>query len=238
MITQSGIIGMIVSADDVEVRAIDLNQLRNILTEEYDYFFSLTSANKTTQDASLTENTPRQTNTNQLRDKNGKVYSTKVMKDNKRWMTQNLNLKVDNSWCYDNDPSNCTKYGRLYTWEAAKEACSELGGGWRLPTDEEWTDMVDKYGGAKNGNAKDDGKAAYKALMEGGSSGFAAQLGGWRNRSGYFHYAGSSGVYWSNSPYGSYLAWFYDFNRDFGQFYRYNYHYRDFGRSVRCLQDV
>ena len=28
----------------------------------------------------------------------------------------------------------------------------------------------------------DDGKTAYKALIEGGSSGFAAQLGGWRGR--------------------------------------------------------
>lgn len=50
------------------------------------------------------------------------------------WMAQNLNytdslmnrrtaksdLRLDStSFCYDNDPANCTKYGRLYTWAAA-----------------------------------------------------------------------------------------------------------------------
>ena len=173
---------------------------------------------------------------NQLSDKNGNPYGTKVMKDGKRWMTQNLNLKVDNSWCYDNDPSNCTKYGRLYTWEAAKEACSELGGGWRLPTDEEWREMAKKYGGADD-DASDGGKAAYQALIEGGSSSFAAQLGGWRFRNGSFNYAGTNGNYWSSSPDGSSGALNYYFYRYFGQLYR-NFNYRDYGFSVRCLQDL
>jgi uncharacterized protein (TIGR02145 family) len=50
------------------------------------------------------------------------------------WMAQNLNysdsmmirptaegdLHLDStSFCYDNDPANCVKYGRLYTWSAA-----------------------------------------------------------------------------------------------------------------------
>ncbi|MDR3000768.1 MAG: hypothetical protein LBU89_05835, partial [Fibromonadaceae bacterium] len=35
------------------------------------------------------------------------------------WMAENLNYKVAdslNSWCYDDDDSNCEKYGRLYDW--------------------------------------------------------------------------------------------------------------------------
>ena len=88
------------------------------------------------------------------------------MKDGKRWMTQNLNVKVDSSWCYDDDPRNCEKYGRLYAWKAAKNACHSLGKGWKLPSNEEWTNMVDNYGGANYGNSKDKGAFAYKALMD------------------------------------------------------------------------
>ena len=31
------------------------------------------------------------------------------------WMAQNLNYEAENSFCYKDDPANCTKYGRLYT---------------------------------------------------------------------------------------------------------------------------
>ena len=35
------------------------------------------------------------------------------------WMSENYNQEVPGSWCYDNNPENCKKYGRLYTYEAA-----------------------------------------------------------------------------------------------------------------------
>ena len=116
-----------------------------------------------------------------LRDKDGNTYAFKTMKDGKRWMTQNLNIKIQDSYCYKDKDENCRKYGRLYTFEAAKEGCRLLGDGWRLPTDKEWANMVDQHGGAKYGNTKDVGKAAYNALIQNGSSGFAALLGGWRS---------------------------------------------------------
>jgi uncharacterized protein (TIGR02145 family) len=47
----------------------------------------------------------------------------------KRWMAENLN--------YDGDVSN--KYGKLYNWGTAKEACPN---GWRLPNDQELSDLV------------------------------------------------------------------------------------------------
>ncbi len=50
------------------------------------------------------------------------------------WMAKNLNVDVPGSMCYDNKPENCEKYGRLYTWEAAMNACP---GGWHLPGKEE-----------------------------------------------------------------------------------------------------
>jgi len=53
-----------------------------------------------------------------------------------KWMKKNLNVETDDSWCYRNSPDSCVKYGRLYTWEAAKTACQSVG--MRLPTREEW----------------------------------------------------------------------------------------------------
>ncbi|WP_458449949.1 FISUMP domain-containing protein [Fibrobacter sp.] len=55
-------------------------------------------------------------------DRDGKVYKTfsiKVEGETYTWLAENLNYAVDNSWCYEDDPANCEKYGRLYsTWAA------------------------------------------------------------------------------------------------------------------------
>ena len=55
------------------------------------------------------------------------------------WMAENLNYDASGSKCYDEDPANCEKYGRLYDWETAMKACPE---GWRLPTDTEWAILI------------------------------------------------------------------------------------------------
>ncbi|MEL7118191.1 MAG: FISUMP domain-containing protein, partial [Bacteroidota bacterium] len=82
-------------------------------------------------------------------DLDGNTYPTKIMKDGKRWMTKSLNVELPDSWCYENDPSNCNNYGRLYTLEAAKKACKSLGEVWRLPSKEEWTTLALSYGGIR-----------------------------------------------------------------------------------------
>ncbi|MFT5165849.1 MAG: hypothetical protein ACI8P3_001079 [Saprospiraceae bacterium] len=68
------------------------------------------------------------------------------------WAARNMNIGMDNSWCYKDDPSNCTKYGRLYNFEAAIKRCPK---GWRLPIKEEWlslsTDDISKLGLTKGG---------------------------------------------------------------------------------------
>lgn len=122
-----------------------------------------------------------------LRD--GKVYRT-VQLIGKAWMAENLDYDVGaGCWFYNDDPGNGEKYGRLYTWEAAKRACPP---GWRLPEKNEIGELVDYFG---------KGSKAYEGLIKGGNSGFDALLGGNRlntNNGDYLH-LGQSGFYWSAS---------------------------------------
>ena len=39
------------------------------------------------------------------------------------WMAENLKYQTTDSWCYNDSATNCTKFGRLYTWQAGMKAC-------------------------------------------------------------------------------------------------------------------
>ncbi|MCB9297314.1 MAG: hypothetical protein H6559_29935 [Lewinellaceae bacterium] len=86
--------------------------------------------------------------------------------------------------------------------------------------------MRDKYGGMEG---------AYKALIEGGNSGFAALLGGWRLTGGSFYYLGDYGYYWSATESGGSHAWSYHFFRSLGHLLRLGDD-KAVGFSCRCVQ--
>lgn len=155
-----------------------------------------------------------------------------------RWMAQNLNFDVGNGcWIYEGDPKNGEKYGRLYTWEAAKKACLP---GWRLPTDEEWQALARLFGGCDyecNFDPKDGGRAAYEALIKEGSSGFCARLGGYRYLDGSFSLIKRVGKYWSATTSDSDEAWHYAFNRNFRKLLR-EYYSKELALSCRCVQEI
>jgi uncharacterized protein (TIGR02145 family) len=142
----------------------------------------------------------------------GTTYSSKRMADGKQWMTQNLDVSTPSSYCYADAEANCRQYGRLYTWEAARQACQSLGGGWRLPSDEEWRRLGKGYGGV-SADSEDQGKAAYKALLTGGTSGFNAVLGGGRSVDGQYARLEAHGFYWTASEIDAANGWFYNFGK-------------------------
>jgi uncharacterized protein (TIGR02145 family) len=77
--------------------------------------------------------------------RDGKAYNT-VAVGNQVWTAENISFKPSGaqSWAYDNDENNSKKYGRLYTWKAAQEACPQ---GWRLPSEKDWASLIDFLGG-------------------------------------------------------------------------------------------
>jgi len=74
----------------------------------------------------------------------GKTYKT-VNIGSQVWMAENLAYKTSSGcWAPKNDESNVTIFGYLYNWETAQNICPI---GWHLPSDAEWTILLNFLGG-------------------------------------------------------------------------------------------
>ena len=145
-----------------------------------------------------------------LHDSEGNSYTVKVMSDGRTWTTENLRVGLPGSYCHGDVASECLRLGRLYTWAAAAQACSALGPGWRLPTDDEWRQLARLYGGLLGDS---ESRSASKDLFAGGPSGFNAVLGGNREADGSYARLDEHGFYWTATESDRQHAWFYNFGR-------------------------
>jgi len=154
-----------------------------------------------------------------------------------KWMTSNLNIETEDSWCYEDNAENCAKYGRLYTWSAAKSACQLAGSGWRLPTREDWEALVSAAGGSSVAGKNLKSKTGWNSNGNGTDTyGFSALPGGYRSSDGYFDHVGVFGNWWTatvgstDDAYIRLMAYYgddlYDGDRN-----------EDFAYSVRCVRD-
>jgi uncharacterized protein (TIGR02145 family) len=162
------------------------------------------------------------------------IVSSRRMADGKDWTTGNLNVNVSPSYCYDDAEPNCRRYGRMYPWESAQRVCQSLGDGWRLPTDDEWRQMAKRYGGVSSDSA-DKGKAAFTALVSGGSSGFNAVLGGNRT-DGQYARLEAHGFYWTASDNDPGSAPYYNFGKGGQALHRQPQGEKQMAISVRCVR--
>jgi uncharacterized protein (TIGR02145 family) len=179
-----------------------------------------------------------QEQTGTLRDRDGNIYTIKIMPDNKTWMTSNLNINIPGSYGYENAEQKSDQYGRLYTWKSAQEGCKLLGEVWRLPTNEEWQKMAKWYGGVR-GDSDDEGKAAYQALINGGNAAFNAVYGGSRDSAdGSYARVDAHGFYWTATESDVANAWFYNFGKNGKILNRHQDGQKDMAISVRCIKDI
>ena len=77
--------------------------------------------------------------------RDGKVYKT-VQVGNQVWLAENLAYKPSEGkyYAYDNLALLVPIFGYLYDWETAKKVCPA---GWHLPSDAEWTQLIEYLGG-------------------------------------------------------------------------------------------
>ena len=120
--------------------------------------------------------------------RDNKTYKTVKIGD-QVWMAENLNYNSCFSYCYGEEPSYmqnsnpglCNKYGRLYKWEAATEACP---GGWHLPSKDEFETLIQTVGGSDNAGIKlksvDGWKFEKKETVGTDDYGFTTLPGGYR----------------------------------------------------------
>lgn len=154
------------------------------------------------------------------------------------WMAENLNYATSfGSWCYDNNTSNCEVYGRLYDWNTANTACPSS---WHLPSDQEWTVLIDHLGGSDvaGGKMKNTGTAHWKSPNKSASnlSGFSALPAGGYYTDRRFYDLGQYGLFWSTREYN----WSYARNRYLSSDNAgapEHYYPKSGGFSVRCIKD-
>ncbi|GBU25803.1 hypothetical protein R83H12_02461 [Fibrobacteria bacterium R8-3-H12] len=171
--------------------------------------------------------------------RDNKTYKTTVI-GTQTWMAENLNYAAEGSKCYDNNPSSCTTYGRLYNWSTAHGVCPS---GWHLPSDAEWNTLMKVVNPSCTDNA-DCALAGTKlkaTSWNGGGNGtddygFAALPGGYGSSGGYFGDVGDVGSWWSASEGSSDLAYRRQMSTLGESAYRLST-YKDGLFSVRCLQD-
>jgi len=153
---------------------------------------------------------------------------------NQTWMAENLNYKTAESWCYNNSPDSCAKYGRLYTYVSAKKACPS---GWHLPTRNEWDALVDYAGGGVTAGGKLKAASGWNDDGNGTDQyGFSALPGGYRYASGDFGHSGRYGGWWTAPEYGNDYARYRHIDYNHSDVYEYG-SYDKGAFSARCLQD-
>ena len=170
-------------------------------------------------------------------DRDGQIYSSKQI-DAQCWMDENLNvgtmitggIEMSNNnqiekYCYDNNPDSCDVYGGLYQWEEVMQYATLIPGiqgicpsGWHIPTDLEWTLLIDYLGGSNiaGGKMKETGFAHWEPPNTGATneSGFNGLPGGYYY-GGYGFIAINSETQWWSST-----RWYWDQLKNYNNVYK------------------
>ncbi|MCB9497003.1 MAG: fibrobacter succinogenes major paralogous domain-containing protein [Fibrobacteria bacterium] len=185
-------------------------------------------------------------------DRDGQIYRT-VQIGSQTWMAENLNYAVDSSWWYDNSPDSGAKYGRLYTWESARNGQSASSGdqvrgvcpsGWHIPSDAEWADVLAVVAGT-SGNLQEAlylkstaGWAPYGSASGNGNDAFGFRVlpSGSRRVTGEFSESPLYANLWSSSSADSVEGWYRYFGHNGPNVVRNSYS-KSTAFALRCVEN-
>ncbi len=199
--------------------------------------------------------------TGTVTDVDGNVYHT-VQIGTQTWMVENLKVShyrngepipevtdttewgtiTTGAFCwYDNDSMYEETYGKMYNWFAVTDTRGIAPVGWHVPSDAEWTTLVNFLGGTNTagGSMKETGTSHWSPPNTGATnaSGFTALPGGYRyTDNGSFRKMGNDADWWSSTAVDASYAWFRNIYFDFATCGRYYYNKQN-GFSVRCVRD-
>lgn len=120
-------------------------------------------------------------------------------KTNKEWVDAGQSGKP--AWCYyNNNPANGPKYGKLYNWYALNDPRGLAPAGWSLPSDAEWTTLINYLGGQQSAGKKMKSTTGWSGGDNGtNEAGFNGFPGGYRVENGTFLNMGSIATWWSST---------------------------------------
>ena len=165
--------------------------------------------------------------------RNCKVYRTAVI-GSQTWMAQNLDYKTANSYCYNDDTTNCIKYGRLYKWNKALEVCPS---GWRLPTKDDFDMLVKSAAGSFYAGKMLKAAMDWKEGGSGRDSCFFTALPAGYYQQPFYYNLGSTAIFWSSTEVDSSKAYdlYLGYSSDNVQLKLYGSKTYD-AYSVRCIK--
>jgi uncharacterized protein (TIGR02145 family) len=197
------------------------------------------------------------------------TYSQTVVIGTQEWMNKNLDVSTfrngdsipqvitdeewlkageneDNgqpAWCYyENNAMNGRRYGKLYNWYAVNDSRKLCPAGYHIPTDAEWSILIDYLGGEANAVNKMKSTSGWARNNGDNKSGFNALPGGDRFVDSFgntfFEGIGMTGSWWSSTPsYYNNLAIYLCLTKDWADHIIRGANYMGRGVSIRCLRD-
>ena len=148
-------------------------------------------------------------------------------------------------------------FGYLYNWYAVNDLRKLCPAGWHVPTDAEWTIMIQQLDNMASATVVGTQSSTAGTVMKSGvtnssigsglgwnpgspgtnTSGFSALPGGYRNSDGSFDNVRNFAFFWSATENASTNAWYRSLNSFNGNVLRFNFYNKSLGASVRCLRD-
>ena len=203
-------------------------------------------------------------------DIDGNVYQTVII-GTQEWMAGNLkttqyndgtsieypgteniawenNTKGAYTWYNNDEITYRDTYGALYNWYAVNTG-KLCPAGWRVPEDDEWTEVNKYLVNNAGGKLKKNSPELWPGINAGATneSGFNAVPGGVRFSSlpggsgvksnGYFYYIGKTGRWWASTEHSSENAWCRSIHFNSGNIYR-SHNIKKTGLSVRCVRNL